>query len=90
MGLFGRSKQKDENLEKLKILFDRFEYPHLEKLCTDVIKKSPQMLQNERMERTEYLEFIWEQYKKGTLSFQQVSDFAVAQGIVKKEFFDAD
>ncbi|HJU14105.1 MAG TPA: hypothetical protein VJ792_06565 [Candidatus Nitrosotalea sp.] len=88
MGLFGRAKQKDENLEKLNILFDRFDYPHLEKLCVDLIKKSPQMRENERLERTEYVEFIWDQYKKGILSFQQVLDFAVAQGIIDKDFFD--
>ncbi|MDE1828949.1 MAG: hypothetical protein KGI25_01370 [Thaumarchaeota archaeon] len=88
MGLFGKSKQKDENADKMQILFDRFEYPHLEKLCTDVIKKSPQMTVDERMERTEYVEFIWEQYRKGAVSFQQVMDFAVEQGIVPKEFFD--
>src|SRR5574340_834784 len=88
MGLFGKAKQKDENVERLKTLFDKFEYPHLEKLCTDVIKISPQLLGNERLERTQYLEFIWEQYKKGSISFQQVMDFATAQGIVPKDFFD--
>ncbi len=88
MGFFGRSRQKDENAERLQILFDKFEYPHLVKLCTDVIKRSPQMVVNERLERTEYIEFIWEQYRKGTVSFQQVFDFATSQGIVAKNFFD--
>jgi hypothetical protein len=88
MGLFGRAKQKDENVERLTVLLDIFEYPHLEKLCTDVMKKSPQMTKNERMERTEYLEFIWDQYKKGTMTFQQIMDFATSQGIASKDFFD--
>ncbi|MDE1763145.1 MAG: hypothetical protein KGH88_02740 [Thaumarchaeota archaeon] len=88
MGLFGKAKQKDENAERLTALLDKFEYPHLEKLCTDVMKKSPQMTKNERMERTEYLEFIWDQYKKGTLNFQQVMDFATSQEIVSKDFFE--
>lgn len=88
MGLFGRSKQKDENAAKLQVLFDRFEYPHLEKLCKDVMKNSPQMTVDERLERTEYVEFVWEQYRKGVLSFQQVMDFAVSQGLVPKDFFD--
>ena len=88
MGLFGRAKQKDENLDKLKILLDRFEYPHLEKLCSDVIKRTPQVSQNERMERIEYMEFVWEQYKKGILSFQQVMDFAVSNDIISKDFFE--
>lgn len=85
MGLFG--KQKDKNADKLQALFDRFEYPHLEKLCTDVMKKSPQMRVDERLERTEYVEFVWEQYKKGAVSFEQVMDFAVSQGLVPKDFF---
>lgn len=88
MGLFGKAKQKDENIERLKIIFDRFEYPHLEKLCTDVLKKSPQVPGNERLERTQYLEFVWEQYKKGGLSFQQISDFAISQGVISKDFFE--
>ncbi len=88
MGLFGKAKQKDENTERLTALLDKFEYPHLEKLCTDVMKKSPQVAKNERMERTEYLEFIWDQYRKGTMTFQQVMDFATGQGIVSKDFFD--
>lgn len=88
MGLFGKSKQKDANVDKLTALLDKFEYPHLEKLCTDVIKKSPEMMKDERMERTEYLEFIWSQYRKGTVSFQQVMDFATSEGIVSKDFFD--
>ncbi len=88
MGFFGKAKQKDKNVEQLKILFDKFEYPHLEKLCADVIKRSPKLLENERLERTEYLEFIWEQYKKGNVNFQQVVDFATNQGIVPKDYFD--
>ncbi len=88
MGLFGKAKQKDENVERLTALLDKFEYPHLEKLCTDVVKKSPQMMKDERMERTEYLEFIWDQYRKGTVSFQQVMDYATSEGIVSKDFFD--
>ncbi len=88
MGLFGKAKQKDKNVDQLKILFDKFEYPHLEKLCTDVIKRTPQLLADERLERTQYLEFIWEQYKKGIVNFQQIMDFATSQGIVSKDFFD--
>lgn len=88
MGLFGRAKQKDENTGKLQILLDRFEYPHLEALCADVIKRSPQVPHNERLERMEYVEYVWDQYKKGAFTFQQVMDFAVSQGIVQKDFFE--
>lgn len=88
MGLFGKTKQKDENVEKLRAIFDRFEYPHLEKLCVDIIKKSPKSPGGEHPERIQYLEFIWEQYKKGVMTFQQVEDFAVAQQIIPKDFFE--
>ncbi|MGI0087782.1 MAG: hypothetical protein ACREBI_07450 [Nitrosotalea sp.] len=88
MGLFGKAKQKDVNVEKLRDIFDRFEYPHLEKLCLDVIKKSPNSPEGEHPERIQYLEFIWEQYKKGAVTFQQIEDFAVNQQIIPKDFFD--
>jgi hypothetical protein len=87
MGLFRRSKQKDENVEQLKALFDRFEYTDLEKLCKDVIGKFPQS-STERIERIQILEFIWENYRKGSLNFDQVKDFAVKQGTVSQNFFD--
>ncbi len=87
MGLFRRTKQKDENIESMKALFDKFEYTDLEKLCNEVIGKSPQP-RTERLERIELLEFIWENYRKGNLNFQQVKDFAVRQGIVSQNFFD--
>lgn len=88
MGFFGKAKQKDENIEKLRVIFDRFEYPHLEKLCADVIKKSPKSSGGDHPERIQYIEFIWEQYKKGAITFQQVEDFAVNQQIISKDFFD--
>ncbi len=88
MGLFGKTKEKDKNVERLQALFDRFEYPHLAKLCTDVIKRTPTSVDGERIERTQYVEFIWEQYRKGAMNFQQVMDFATSQGIVPKDFFD--
>jgi hypothetical protein len=87
MGLFGRSKQKDENVEHLKTLFDKFEYADLEKLCKEVIGKTSQS-SNERLERIQLLEFIWENYRKGSLNFQQVKDFAIKQGTIPQNFFD--
>lgn len=87
MGLFGRAKQKDEKVEQMKALLDKFEFTDLEKLCKEVIGKVPQS-SNERIERIQLLEFIWENYRKGTLNFQQVKDFAVKQGTVPQNFFD--
>ncbi len=86
MGLFGRSKQKDEAEEQLKALFDRFEFTDIEKLCKDLIGKIPQS--NERTERIQLLEFIWENYRKGALNFQQIKDFAIKQGTVSQNFFE--
>ncbi|MGI0073136.1 MAG: hypothetical protein ACREA3_04945 [Nitrosotalea sp.] len=87
MGLFGRSKQKDEAVEQLKMLFDKFEYTDIEKFCKDVIGKVPQS-SNERPERIQLLEFIWKHYREGDLNFQQVKDFAIKDGIVTSNFFD--
>lgn len=88
MGLFGKAKQKDKNIERMQALLDRFEYLYLAKLCSDVIKKSPKSVPGERIERTQYLEFIWEQYRTNAVNFQQVMDFATNEGIVPKDFFD--
>jgi hypothetical protein len=87
MGLFGRAKQKDENIEQLNALFDKFEFTDLEKLCKEIIGRSPQS-SNVRLERIPLLEFIWENYRKAALSFQQVKDFAIKQEIVPQNFFD--
>ena len=87
MGLFGRSKQKDETVEQLKALFDRFEYTDIEKLCKDVIGKMPQS-NNDRPERIQLLEFVWKHYKEQGLNFQQVKDFAIKEGIITPNFFD--
>jgi hypothetical protein len=87
MGLFGRAKHKDETVEQLKVLLEKFEFTDLEKLCKDVIGRVPQS-SDERPERIHFLEFIWEHHRKGTLNFQQVQDFAIKQGIVPPNFFD--
>jgi hypothetical protein len=87
MGLFGKSKQKDKNIEQMKSLLDKLEYADLDKLCKDVIGKYPQS-DSERLERIQILEFIWDYYRKGILSVQQVKDFAVKQGSISADFFD--
>lgn len=87
MGLFGKPKQKDETVELLKSLFDKFEYADIEKFCKDIIGQIPQSV-NERPERIQLLEFIWKHYKEEGLSLQQVKDFAIKEGIVTQNFFD--
>jgi len=87
MGLFGRSKQKDETTNLLNALFDKFEYANIEKFCKEVIGKTPQS-NNDRPERIQLLEFIWKCYKEQGLNFQQVKDFAIKENIVTPDFFD--
>jgi proline dehydrogenase len=87
MGLFGGPKQKDEKIEQMKALLDKLEYADLDKLCKDVIGKSPKS-DNARLERIQILEVIWECYRKGNLNFQQVKDFAVKQGSIPADFLD--
>ena len=89
MGLFGRSKKKDESLEQLKSLFDKFEYVDLENFCTSVIGKKPELIANkERMDKVEVLDYVWDQYHHGKFNFDQTKDFAIKQGIIPQNFFD--
>ena len=89
MGLFGRSKKKDEYLEQLKSLLDKFEYVDLENLCTNVIGRKPELIGNkERMDKVEMLDYVWDQYHNGKFSFDQAKDFAIKRGIVSRSFFD--
>jgi hypothetical protein len=89
MGLFGKTKQKDEVVEQIKILLDRFEFADLLNLCSEVIgRELTSTDKKERLERIEVLDFIWENYHKGSVNFSQVKDFAIKRGIVTQAFFD--
>lgn len=87
MGLFGRSKQKDDTVEQLKFLFDKFEFADLETLCVDVIGRKPES-KEERITKVEMLDYIWERYHEGKVNFSQVKEFAIRHGIVGQSFFD--
>lgn len=89
MGLFGKTKQKDQMIEQLKVLLDRFEFVDLLNLCSEVIgKKLDDVNGKERLERIEILDFIWENYHKGSINFSQIKDFAIKRNIVNDAFFD--
>ena len=88
MRLFGRAKQKDDMIEQIKILLDRFEFADLLNLCTEVIGRKLESSEKERLERIEVLDFIWENYHKGSVTFSQIKDFAIRQGIIPQTFFD--
>ena len=89
MGLFGKTKQKDKMIEQLKVLLDRFEFIDLLNLCSEVSgKKLDDVNGKERLERIEILDFIWENYHKGSINFSQIKDFAIKRNIVTEAFFD--
>ena len=88
MRLFGKAKQKDDTAEQIKILLDRFEFADLLNLCSEVIGRKLGSNEKERFERIEVLDFIWENYHKGSVTFSQIKDFAIRQGIVIQAFFD--
>jgi len=83
MGLFGKTKQKDEAVEQIKILLDRFEFTDLLNLCSEVIGR--ELASTDKKERLERIE---ENYHKGSVNFSQVKDFAIKRGIVTQAFFD--
>jgi len=88
MRLFGKAKQKDDTAEQIKILLDRFEFADLLNLCSEVIGRKLGSNEKERLERIEVLDFIWENYHKGSVNFSQIKDFAIRQGIIPQTFFD--
>ena len=89
MRLFGKTKQKDKMIEQLKVLLDRFEFVDLLNLCSEVIgKKLDDVNGKERLERIEILDFIWENYHRGSINFSQIKDFAIKRNIVTEAFFD--
>jgi len=89
MGLFGKTKQKDKMIEQLKVLLDRFEFVDLLNICSEVIgKKLDDVNGKERLERIEILDFIWENYHRGSINFSQIKDFAIKRNIVTEAFFD--
>jgi len=85
MRLFGRA---NDMIEQIKILLDRFEFADLLNLCTEVIGRKLESSEKERLERIEVLDFIWENYHKGSVNFSQIKDFAIRQGIITQTFFD--
>ena len=87
MGLFGKPKQKNADVEQLTVLLDKFEYADIERLCKDIICQMPES-SNERPERIHLLEFIWKKFRNNGLTFQQVKDFAIKEGIVTQSFFE--
>ena len=87
MGLFGRAKQKDDTIEKMKVLLDMFEFSDLQNFCLDVIREKPP-LDEEHLSKTQIFDFIWEKYHKGNVNFSQVKEYAIKHNIVTENFFE--
>jgi len=87
MGLFGRSKQKDVNIEQMRVLLDNFQFADLQAFCADILGEKP-AIDQEHLSSTEVLDFIWNRYHKGKIQFSQLKEFALKHGIVAENFFE--
>ena len=87
MGLFGKSKQKDDTIDQMRVLLDNFQFSDLQDFCIDILKEKP-VMDKEHLSSTEVLEFIWEKYHKGEVQFSQLKEFAVKHNIVLESFFE--
>ena len=87
MGLFGKSKQKDDTIDQMRVLLDNFQFSDLQDFCIDILKEKP-VMDKEHLSSTEVLEFIWEKYHKGAMQFSQLKEFAIKHNIVSESFFE--
>ena len=87
MGLFGRSKNKDETVEQMKVLLDNFQFADLEGFCVTILGEKP-TIDKEHLSSTEVLDFIWDKYHKGKVQFSQLKEFALQHNIVSEIFFE--
>lgn len=87
MGLFGKSKPKDDKIEQMRVLLDNFQFADLQIFCTEILGTQPAMDQ-EHLSSIELLDFIWDQYHKGKMQFSQIKEFALKHEIVAENFFE--
>lgn len=87
MGLFGRSKPKDADIDKMRVLLDNFQFADLQSLCTEMLGVQP-AIDKEHLSSIEVLDFIWDQYHKGKIRFPQLKEFALKRHIVSESFFE--
>ena len=87
MGLFGKSKQKDDTIDQMRVLLDNFQFSDLQDFCIAILKEKP-VMDKEHLSNTEVLEFIWEKYHKGAIQFSQLKEFAIKHNIVSESFFE--
>ncbi|MDE1813139.1 MAG: hypothetical protein KGH87_03455 [Thaumarchaeota archaeon] len=87
MGLFGKSKPKDDKIEQMRVLLDNFQFADLQIFCTEILGTKPAMDQ-EHLSSIELLDFVWDQYHKGKIQFSQIKEFALKHEIVAENFFE--
>lgn len=87
MGLFKRSKKKDETIDQMKLLLDVFDFNDLLTFCNNIVGEEP-ILDEEHLSKTQILDFIWEKYHQQKLSFSQLKDYALKHGIIEERFFE--
>lgn len=87
MGLFGKSKPKDENIGQMQVLFDQFQYSDLQKFCSEILKEKP-IIDQEHPSVIEVLDFLWKKYNKGKFNFMELKEFAIKNNIVRENFFE--
>jgi hypothetical protein len=87
MGLFGKSKKNNAEIEQMRVLLDNFQFADLQAFCVNVIGENPSMDQ-EHLSSIESLDFIWDKYHKGKIQFSQLREFALKHNIVTENFFE--
>lgn len=87
MGLFGRSKPKDDTIEQMRVLLDNFQFADLQNFCSETLGVKP-AIDQEHLSSIEVLDFIWDQYHKGKMQFSQLKEFALHNRIVSENFFE--
>jgi hypothetical protein len=87
MGLFGKSKQNNAEIQQMRALLDNFQFADLQSFCTNVIGENPAM-DEQHLSSIEVLDFIWEKYHKGKIQFSQLKEFALKHNIITENFFE--
>ncbi len=87
MGLFGKSKQNNAEIQQMRALLDNFQFADLQSFCTNIIGENPAM-DEQHLSSIEVLGFIWEKYHKGKIQFSQLKEFALKHNLVTENFFE--
>ena len=87
MGLFGRSKPKDDTIEQMRVLLDNFQFSDLQTFCAETLGVKP-AIDKEHLSSIEVLDFVWDQYHKRKIQFSQLKEFAIKHNVVSENFFE--